>query len=159
MSDVKIRRAEARDAEAAAEIAREAWTPIYDGYRTQLGEDIYATVYPGSPLDVKAEKIKAAACAGNMLIAETDSDICGFATYTVEGEVGVLKENAVSQCCKGMGIAGRLYESVFNLLRAEGCKVVRVGTGLDDAHAPARRAYEKAGFSASLSSVTYYKKL
>ena len=40
-----------------------------------------------------------------------------------------------------------------------GALAVRVTTGADDAHAPARRAYEKAGFEKSLSSVTYYKKL
>ena len=52
-----------------------------------------------------------------------------------------------------------LYEAVFDKLRAAGCTVVRVGTGLDEAHAPARRAYQKAGFTAKLESVTYYKKL
>ncbi|MBT4097360.1 MAG: GNAT family N-acetyltransferase, partial [Gemmatimonadetes bacterium] len=34
-----------------------------------------------------------------------------------------------------------------------------VGTGLDDAHAPARRAYERAGFDIAQQDVTYYKKL
>ena len=58
-----------------------------------------------------------------------------------------------------MGIAKKLYDAVFERLCDAGCEVVRVGTGLDDAHAPARRAYEKAGFEASLSSIVYYKKI
>jgi SOS response regulatory protein OraA/RecX len=56
-------------------------------------------------------------------------------------------------------IAAKLYDAVFERLREAGCEAVRVGTGLDDAHAPARRAYEKAGFEASLSSIVYYKKI
>ena len=35
----------------------------------------------------------------------------------------------------------------------------KVATGLDDAHAPARRAYERAGFDIKVEDVTYYKKL
>ena len=35
-------------------------------------------------------------------------------------------------------------------------KVAKVTTGLDWAHAPARRAYERAGFKRHLDSTTYY---
>lgn len=38
----------------------------------------------------------------------------------------------------------------------EGMKYATVSTGLDDGHAPARRAYEKMGFSKNLPSVKYY---
>jgi hypothetical protein len=34
-----------------------------------------------------------------------------------------------------------------------------VQTGLDEGHAPARRAYERAGFDISHSRITYYRKL
>ena len=36
---------------------------------------------------------------------------------------------------------------------------VTVSTGLDEGHAPARRAYERAGFEKHLDSVTYCKML
>jgi len=35
----------------------------------------------------------------------------------------------------------------------------KVQTGLDEAHAPARRAYERAGFKTRLESVAYYMDL
>ena len=38
-------------------------------------------------------------------------------------------------------------------------KVVKVTTGLDWAHAAARRAYERAGFKKHLESTTYYMEL
>ena len=45
------------------------------------------------------------------------------------------------------------------LLRAHGMRVVKVTTGGDKSHAPARRAYEKAGFRTDLPTVTYFREL
>ena len=159
MNEITVRAAVAADAEAAAEIARECWSDIYDGYLLQLGEELYSLIYD-DPLSVKAERIRDAVLSGRAFVAVCDGEICGFATYLVESErVGSLKDNAVSAKYKGRGIAKMLYEAVFEKFRSEGCAVCRVGTGLDEAHAPARRAYEKAGFEKSLQSVTYFKKL
>ena len=159
MSELIIREATLSDASCAQKIACECWQNIYDGYLAQLGEEIYNLVYVTDPIRVKGEKVAEVVKAGRAFVAELDGVICGFATYAVEGNVGALKDNAVKSGYQGLGIAGQLYEAVFEKLRELGCAVVRVGTGLDDAHAPARRAYEKAGFDASLSSITYYKKL
>ena len=159
MSDIIIRIAEPADANAVSEIAKECWQGIYDGYRAQLGEEFYGIVYATDPLLVKGDKVAGVVMDGRAFVAEIDGQICGFATYAVEGEVGSLKDNAVKKGFQGLGIAGRLYDAVFAKLRENGCKLVRVGTGLDDAHAPARRAYAKMGFETALSSVTYYKKL
>ena len=159
MNEITVREAVAADAEAAAEIARECWAGIYDGYLLQLGEQIYNGLYD-DPLAVKAEKVREAVFSGRAFVAVCDGEICGFATYLVESErVGSLKDNAVSAKYKGRGIAKMLYDAVFEKLHSHGCVICRVGTGLDEAHAPARRAYEKAGFEKSLQSVTYFKKL
>lgn len=158
MNEITVRAAVAADAEAAAEIARECWSDIYDGYLLQLGEELYSLIYD-DPLSVKAERIRDAVLSGRAFVAICEEEICGFATYLAEGKEGALKDNAVSAKYKGRGIAKMLYEAVFEKLRSEGCAVCRVGTGLDEAHAPARRAYEKAGFEKSLQSVTYFKKL
>ena len=158
MNNVTVRIAASADSSHVSKIAKECWADIYDGYREQLGDDIYTDVYV-SPLENKAQRLKIAIEEGRVFVAECDGCICGFSSFLVEGRVGVLKDNAVSKEFQGRGIASMLYEAVFQKLRSEGCLVVRVGTGLDDAHAPARRAYEKAGFNISLSSITYYKKL
>ena len=159
MNNIVIRSATSDDASAVADIARECWNNIYDGYRRQLGDDVYDTVYPFDPIVVKGDKVFAVVEDGRAFVAEINGVICGFATYSVEGAIGVLKDNAVRIGFQGLGIAGKLYDAVFEKLRQSGCSIVRVGTGLDDAHAPARRAYEKVGFEKSLSSITYYKKL
>ena len=158
MSSVTVRVAAVGDIERIAEIVRDGWEDIYNGYRAQLGDDIYDSIYT-APLEVKADKIGSIIKEGRVLVAELDGCVCGFASYLVEGSVGALKDNAVARSARGHGVAKALYEAVFDRLRAAGCTVVRVGTGLDEAHAPARRAYIKAGFTAKLESVTYYKKL
>ena len=159
MSGVKIRKALPSDITAACDIAKECWADIYAGYREQLGDEIYGTVYAVDPLAIKAERIKRAIEDGRVFVAECDGTVCGFSSFMIDGKLGHLNENGVSSDFRGRKIAAKLYDAVFERLREDGCEVVSVGTGLDDAHAPARRAYEKAGFEASLSSITYYKKL
>lgn len=44
-------------------------------------------------------------------------------------------------------------------MKNEGMIYATVSTGLDDAHTPARRAYEKADFDKALENVRYYKEL
>jgi GNAT superfamily N-acetyltransferase len=65
----------------------------------------------------------------------------------------------VSSEFRGKGIGPRQYEFIFEKLKSLGAIAVKVTTGFDDAHAPARRAYEKAGFCANTKSITYFKKL
>lgn len=157
MSEI-IRFAAESDCERVAELSRLAWSGIYDGYRAQLGDEIYETVYV-DPLDVKAARMCAAVREGRVLVCEIDGRVAAFALFLAEGEVGSLKENAVDPEYKGRGIAGRMYDAAIGELKSRGCTVVRVTTGLDDAHSAARRAYEKAGFDHSLSSIVYYKKI
>jgi len=48
---------------------------------------------------------------------------------------------------------------VLGLFREACLKYASVTTGLDPGHAPARKAYEKAGFNLRREDVTYYQKL
>lgn len=52
-----------------------------------------------------------------------------------------------------------MYRAVLDRLRRAGAKVVKVSTGLDDAHAPARRACERLGFDRQLTHVSYFMEL
>jgi hypothetical protein len=53
----------------------------------------------------------------------------------------------------------QMYAFALDRFRSEGMRWANVDTGLDDGHAPARRAYERAGFDISISSIRYYKEL
>jgi hypothetical protein len=52
-----------------------------------------------------------------------------------------------------------MYEFVVAQMRAAGMRVATVSTGGDPSHAPARRAYEKAGFNVGIPSVWLCQKL
>jgi hypothetical protein len=49
-----------------------------------------------------------------------------------------------------------MYRHVLARMREGGMAVASVGTGGDPSHAPARRAYAKAGFGPAIPSLTLY---
>lgn len=158
MDTLTIRRATAADADTVMHIACRCWTIIYDGYRQILGDELYNSIYD-QPLEIKMRDIGREVLEGRTFVAEVDGVVCGFASYRIDGTTGVVGHNAVLPEYKGRGIAGHLYEHVFEQFRTHGCTLATVLTGLDDGHAPARRAYQKMGFEVGLPSIRYYKKL
>ena len=163
MENIVIRHANEGDIERIVEIAASQWSKIYEGYRELLGEDIYPLWFL-SQLERKREVIREVARDGaHCLVAEIEGIAVGFASFkieTVDGNtLGILGNNAVDGDYRGRGIGGMLYKRIFAIMKEMGCVGVKVTTGLDDKHAPARRAYEKMGFEKNLPSVTYYKKL
>ena len=97
----------------------------------------------------------------NVVVAELDGLVVGFADFYCHEQSGIgeIGNNAVHPDYQGRGIAGRLYEAVFERMRERGMRFAKVGTGLDPSHAPARRAYQKAGFDRERQTVTYYRDL
>ena len=73
--------------------------------------------------------------------------------------MGVIGNNAVAPEGQGRGIGTAMYQFVLDLFREKGLRFACVGTGLDEGHAAARRAYEKAGFDRRRESIMYYKYL
>ena len=72
------------------------------------------------------------------------------------GEIGL---NAVHPEHAGRGVGTALYEQILTRMRALGAAIATVGTGGDPSHAPARRAYDKAGFGPAIPSLWLYKLL
>ncbi|WP_437957583.1 GNAT family N-acetyltransferase [Sorangium sp. So ce119] len=67
--------------------------------------------------------------------------------------------NAVDPAHAGKGIGTAMYEFALARMRQSGMKVATVATGGDPSHAPARRAYRKAGFDVEIPSVWMCRKL
>lgn len=150
--------------EALVALSVAAWEPIYMRYRETMGEALFTTLYPDWR-ENKAGHIRHALDGQHepgLAVAECDGAIVGFVTWYlhVHAEVvGEIGNNAVSPDYQGRGIAPRLYAVALDAMRAAGMRYACVGTGLDPAHAPARRAYEKAGFAIAIPSVEYYCEL
>ena len=94
-------------------------------------------------------------------MAELEGRVVGFITYTLSRETAFAEigNNAVDPECQGLGIGTDMYRYVLDVFREEGLKFAKVNTGLDRAHAPARAAYEKAGFTQFIPMVCYYQEL
>jgi ribosomal protein S18 acetylase RimI-like enzyme len=161
--DITIRDLQPADADAVVAIAVAAWTPIFACYRDLLGDDVYHAICPDW-LAYKAQRVRAA-CEGQLnatvCVAERAGRIVGFVSFmadeaTLMGEIG---NNAVHPDYQGQGIGPRMYAHALARLRALGMRGVKVSTGADEAHARARRAYEKMGFDRQLGRVDYYRML
>ena len=154
-----VRRFVDSDLEQVAALADAAWVEIRRMSRRALGEAISDVLRPGGDAGSKGREVRAQLAAGSnweAFVAEEDGRIVGFVTFSISGGIGLIGNNAACRTSGIRGIGQAMYKKVLETLRERGVRVVRVTTGLDDAHAPARRAYERAGFSRHLDSRTYY---
>ncbi|MBR1969851.1 MAG: GNAT family N-acetyltransferase [Clostridia bacterium] len=158
--DIKIVPCEEKHIDEAIKLTYAAWQPIFDGYKKALGEKMFNEYYSDWK-ETKYKRVYEGLLSERGYVALIENKVAGFIFYIVdEGtKTGIVEENAVSTEFRGLGIAQKMYDFVFDKMRSEGMVYSMVGTGLDDAHAPARRAYEKAGFNKSISSIRYYKEL
>lgn len=158
--DIEIVPCEEKYVGKAIELTYIAWTPIFEKYRESLGDKMYNDLF-GDWKTTKYNRVYRGLTSGRGYVALADGEVIGFVYYEVDKEkrLGLLEENAVDPAYKGMGIAGKMYEFVFGKMREEGMIYTMVSTGLDEAHAPAIRAYSKVGYDKSLESIRYYKQL
>ncbi len=70
---------------------------------------------------------------------------------------GRIYLNAVNADCPGEGLGEKLYAFALRRMKEAGMKLATVGTSGDDAHAPARRAFEKVEFAAAILPLNLYK--
>lgn len=150
------------DMDAIAELSILAWEPVFHSFRQVLGPTIYGHIYPDWQTSQKADVT--AVCQDvakyTTLVAETAAGVVGFLAYELNhaeqtGEVYML---AVHPSYQKQGIGTALNTLALAQMKERGMKLAVVGTGGDPGHAPARKAYEKVGYTA-LPLVRYYKDL
>ncbi len=157
-----IRPCRAEDVATIVDIGNRAWQPIYDMYAEAYGPELFALTTKDRHSS-KGEQIEShwQRHPDWIYVCEEGDAIVGFATFRIDAErrLGEIGNNAVDPDCGLKGIGQQLYAAVLERFRQEGLAFAKVGTGLDEAHAPARRAYERAGIDISHEDVTYFKKL
>ena len=84
----------------------------------------------------------------------------GFAAalLRVDEGMGEVSMVAVDPQFQGRGFGTRLTEVATDWIRESGMGLALISTGGDIGHAPARRAYEKAGYT-PVPSVDYFMAL
>ena len=158
---MNMREYKSEDLAKVMEIANIAWRPIRQMSRETLGDTIADILNPAGDDCSKGLQVKAQIESGQWGIAvcEHEGEVVGFITYSINGIWGEICNNGALTSTGLKGIGQTMYKFVMEEFRKAGVKVAKVTTGLDWAHAPARRAYERAGFKKHLDSTTYYMEL
>ena len=158
-----IRAYRPEDLPVLMDIGNRAWRKIYDMFEATYGSELFSILVPDRT-KVKGEQVHRH-CLQHpdwvYVCEEDDGRTVGFATFLLDPErgIGEIGNNAVDPECGLKGRGQQMYRAILDRFRAEGMKYAKVTTGMDPAHGPARRAYERAGFDIHHENVTYYKKI
>ena len=162
-SELHFRRARPEDAARLQDIRRAAFAPVFASFRSILGDEIYdlAQRREDEAQEGLLASLMAADSGWELYVAQSGDDIVGFVAVRLDGEtlVGEIGLNAVDPARAGAGIGTAMYELSVARMKQAGMKVATVATGGDPSHAPARRAYQKAGFDVAIPSVWMCRKL
>ena len=139
-----------------------AWAPVFAAWERILGPELYPiAIYTDWRKGQKevVEKI----CNDEKIttsVAEVDGKVVGFVAYELNDitKIGEVQLLAVHPEYQNQGIGTQLNLFALQKLKEGGMKLAVVGTGGDEGHAPARKSYEKAGYT-GLPLVRYYKAL
>ncbi len=159
--NVHIRPFDANEIDDVVELSLLAWEPVFHSFRRVMGPAIYARIYPDwtkSQADAVESVCKDS--RNTVWVVEEDGVIAGFIAYelNVDKKVGEVQMLAVHPEHQNRGLGTHLNTFALDRMRASGMEMAEVMTGGDPGHAPARRCYEKAGYT-GLPLVRYYKAL
>jgi GNAT superfamily N-acetyltransferase len=154
------------DMENVVQLSLLTWAPVFHSFEQVLGARIYALLFPDWKESQRAtvEKMCREHEQTFVWVAETHGTITGFIVYTLNSQengqenTGEVELLAVHPDYQNRGIGTELNHFALEKMRASGIKLAIVATGGDPGHAPARRSYEKAGYTA-LPGVRYYQAL
>ncbi len=160
--DLHIRPVREEDVEELVQLSLLAWVPIFDSFAQILGPGIYARIWPDwrSGQRDAVETVCRDGEKAAVWVAELEGTVVGFLAYELdhESKVGEVQLLAVHPDYQNLGIGTALNRSALERMKESGMKLARVETGGESSHSPARRSYEKAGYT-GLPLVRYFKDL
>ncbi len=160
--NVPIRPFQDSDLNDIAQLSILAWEPVFVAWERILGPKLYPiAIYPDWRKSQQEAVIKVCQNEKNTTwVAEAAGKVIGFVAYALNTstETGEVMMLAVHPDYQNQGIGTELNIFALQKMRESGMKLAVVGTGGDEGHAPARKSYEKAGYTA-LPLVRYYKAL
>jgi ribosomal protein S18 acetylase RimI-like enzyme len=145
------------------ELTIDTFRPFYeDSFRPLVGDIVFANQHGDWRADYRTQ------VAGlhdpdshrYVAVAETGGTIAGYVAWCGDpvrrdGSITIL---AVDAAHRRHQVGAALCEHAFDALRTLGAEVVRIGTGGDPFHAPARALYESLG-CVRLPVAVYYREL
>ena len=148
---IAIREFHEGDLETVIEFSLRAWAPVFASLRNVLGDGIFLRLHP----DWRANQAEAvrSRCTNDdreVFVAVADGRPVGFVAIELNAfheRMGVIDIIGVDPDYQRRGISSRLTEVAIEHMRSRGMDIAVVETGGDPGHAPARAAYESAGFT------------
>ena len=157
-----IRLVREKEIEDLVQLSLLAWVPIFASFRQVLGQNIYTLIWPDWRTSQRkaVETVCTDADKTTVLVAELDGQAVGFLAYELDRKekIGEVQLLAVHPEYQNRGIVTELNATALAQMKESGMKMARVETGGEPSHAPARRSYEKAGYT-GLPLVRYFQDL
>ena len=148
-----------RDHDSVIALSLRAWAPVFESVERILGPSgVYAALHPDWRVSQRRAVTAALTAAGaHVWVAEMSEVVAGFAAVVLHDDesIGEIHMIAVDPAFQRRGVATALLRVATAWIKEQGRAVALVGTGGDPGHAPARRTYERAGFTA-LPIVNYF---
>jgi GNAT superfamily N-acetyltransferase len=156
-ASISIRRANRSELPVLQTIREAAFAPVFASFRAILGDAIYE-VAQAKDDEGHAGYLESLFAQDSVWVVhavDLDDRTVGFMALRFDPDAGLgeIGLNAVHPDVAGQGIGTALYDFALDEMTDAGLAVAVVGTGGDPSHAPARRAYEKAGFDVGIPSV------
>ena len=148
------------DLDAVAALSLRAWAPVFASLESALG-GLFAVMHPDWRADQERAVREASATDGmHVWVAETDGEVAGFVAARLDQaeRMGEIYMIAVDPNHQRAGVGSLLTSHALDWFRASGMRLAMVETGGDPGHGPARRTYEKSGFTA-LPTVRYFREV
>jgi GNAT superfamily N-acetyltransferase len=148
---IAIREFEDGDLQAIVDFSLRAWEPVFASVRSVLGDDIFLRLHPDWRAS-QGESVRSA-CTNDereVFVAVADKRPVGFVAVALNAfhdRMGCIEIIGVDPDYQRRGISARLTDYAVEHMRSHGMDVAVVETGGDPGHAPARAAYESAGFT------------
>lgn len=160
--NLHIRPVSNNDVEDLVRLSLLAWVPVFNSFERILGSNIYTLIWPDWRTSQR-DAIETVCKDGDKTIvwvAELDGIVVGFLAYklNVEDKTGEVQLLAVYPGYQNRGIGTELNNFALRKMKESGMRMAKVDTGGDPSHAPARKSYQKAGYTA-LPLVRYFKDL
>jgi ribosomal protein S18 acetylase RimI-like enzyme len=163
VSAPSIRPFQPLDLAALQRIRQAAFDPVFRSFREIVGAEIAAVAFTHAEVEQAnlLDDICAAGSGHHVFVVTVGEEIVGFVSFTTDTErrIGEIGLNAVHPDHTGRGLGTWMYQHVMARMKELGMALATVSTGGDPSHAPARRAYEKAGFGPEVPSIHLYKLL
>jgi ribosomal protein S18 acetylase RimI-like enzyme len=159
---MQIKPYDSRSLDAIVSLSLRAWEPVFKSIQNSLDAEVYQVFYPDGWRISQQQAVEAVCTAEDTKVwTATDTDFTlGFVAVKLDAEssMGEIYMVAVDPAFQGQGVGSRLIEFALTQMKEAGMSVAMVETGSDPGHAPARHAYEKAGFGL-FPVARYFKKL